>query len=418
MDMPISQITLTIARSDTRHARFLATLNDPASGTVAIRIRPDTRRFGWVARDILAALGKREDVSGKGRNNESDTRLAQIWLVAHSIGDLVVVGVEALRSDLISELAMFAFTCGLRLWLVADHELPASASRVFAQWPVVPVGQAKFDAHWQPRVFAAAARPVPSRSLWPTHVPNSDFPVFLTDVHHLLPKPQAQVVDGRFRQAAAAASEALQNPELTDVTAEHVAGLLRAHLNDCVSLAEMVTVVRAFQVAAFHLGWFVQVDTTSFLASSEHKIHATVRNAQTWRSLRAYKQPYRSAVCALRGSDIDLARQQQITIADVEPDGGHVAIAGEHIRIRDDAAVYVRAMLLYRLADGAKPADLLFTRRDGGQVGVRKLVQVLMDAATELGVVLYAGQVKRSNRSNRLWRQGQGISVQLLRKHS
>jgi hypothetical protein len=65
----------TVAHSDTEHARLLASLNSPDAGVLSVRVRPDTRRFGWLSRDVLAAPGKRRDVSGKGRNDAEDTAL-------------------------------------------------------------------------------------------------------------------------------------------------------------------------------------------------------------------------------------------------------------------------------------------------------------------------------------------------------
>ena len=414
MTLPDPTITFTIAKSDTAHARFIAGLNAPDAGVVSIRIRPDTRRFGWIAKDVLAATGKREDVSGGGR--KVDAGLALVWLLAHDIRHLVVAGVEALNPEFVSELVTLAVTCRIHLWLVADHVAPEPLTDTLEQWPVTPTPQHDFDTHWQEHLAQTrsqhAAERTDDQANWPAHVPSSDFPVFLADVHRHLPAHEAAHIDRAFRTAVSGAVDEFRAAE--DLTADQITGLLRAHVSECASLAEATIVARAFQVAAFHTGWFVQIDLETFLASSEHDITATVRNPATWTRLRAYKHPYQGAVCALVAAGVDLSCQRTLTVGDVNSDGTHVTVDGTTITVPDGASVFLQAHTLHRMTEGADRTDSLFADVDGKQFSVRKLARALSDAATDLGIVLYAGQVRRSNPNRRLWRSGHGISIKRL----
>jgi hypothetical protein len=67
------------------------------TGALWIEARPDLRRLHVLAGDVLAALGKRRDLAGKGRNEQDDVRHAVAWATAHGITDLVVTEAQRLH---------------------------------------------------------------------------------------------------------------------------------------------------------------------------------------------------------------------------------------------------------------------------------------------------------------------------------
>src|SRR5689334_7337968 len=53
---------------------------DLTAGRVGVLARPGMRRAGWLAADLLRALGCRDDVTGAGRPGEGDMTLVAVWL--------------------------------------------------------------------------------------------------------------------------------------------------------------------------------------------------------------------------------------------------------------------------------------------------------------------------------------------------
>src|SRR6476661_4103355 len=67
-----------------------------AGSAIWVEIRPDLKRSAVIAGDILAALGKRRDVAGLGRNENEDIALAIAWLRAYDITGLVATEAQRL----------------------------------------------------------------------------------------------------------------------------------------------------------------------------------------------------------------------------------------------------------------------------------------------------------------------------------
>ncbi len=117
--------TITI---DTTHTPVPAPppAQDP-TGPLAIEIRPNLRRLHVIAGDVLAAIGKRRDIAGKGHNEQEDIDHAQAWLHAHQTPDLTIHHTQRLRPNTLRRLRELAHEGGVeRLWLL--HAPPRSDS--------------------------------------------------------------------------------------------------------------------------------------------------------------------------------------------------------------------------------------------------------------------------------------------------
>jgi hypothetical protein len=88
------------------------------TGALWVEVRPDLRRVHVLAGDILAALGKRRDVAGKGRNQQEDLTHAGAWLRAYDIEHLVVTEAQRLHPTILTGLTRLAADAGAALWLV------------------------------------------------------------------------------------------------------------------------------------------------------------------------------------------------------------------------------------------------------------------------------------------------------------
>lgn len=346
-------VTVTVANGRPDHVRFLTSLNDPDRGVVSIRIRPGTRRLGWIIRDILAALGKRHDVTGKGRNDQTHTYHAETWLAAHRIRHLVAAGVETLTTDLAEQLVTLTAGAGIHLWAVTEHTLPAALVDVLTRWPTRPLHQHDFDNRWRHHQ-ETTPRPHQAGEEWPMHVPDSDFPTFLADTRRLLPPDHATTVEHHYTTTVSAALGELDRATRPDE--ETITRIVRRHLADSPTVPAAVTTLRAVQTACFHRGWHLQVDVATLLARGDTHLHAAAHHPDTWRRLRAYHQPYRGAVCAAVAAGLDLDGASRLTIADIDPDGRHITSPdGQILAVPTGADLYLRALHTQRTLDGAPP---------------------------------------------------------------
>lgn len=396
---------------DSAQVRFLSQLNNPDQGVVCVWVRPNTRRFGWLSRSILEALGKDLNASGQTRNDQEDEAYLTAWLAARDITDLVVVGAEALLERLLHDLAGLAYTVGLRLWLVADHHLPESVLTLADIWPTQAVTAVDFDSYWKDR---SAAWPAEESPAIPADipVPDADFPIFYSELERLLPEEEATLLRARYRAEFKAARQHFKATESSGVTEEVAAAYFRRRLADCPTKAEMVTTVRSIQAAAFMSGWLIQVDFPKLVAAGSERLSALIANPATWRKLLAYRQTYRPVVCALVAAGLDLATINDLPATAISADYSTVTADGENHPLPEGSEAFVRAHSIWRALNTR--SDRFVAPPDAEAYRSRVLNRVLSDAATELGLVFSPGPVTRSKSSARSWLYRNGVTVQKL----
>lgn len=396
-------------QADTRYVAHLASLNDVDAGIISLLVRPNARRVGWFARDFLAAMGKRRDVSGKGRNDQEDLALVPVWLAVHRITDVILAGAEALTADHLADLMLILASSRVRLWLVCDQQLGSGVTDLADEWPMTAVDRSAFDSRFSTRTRAVIQ--MSSEVEWPAEVPFADFPIYLAEVRRLLPPNEARLVEAHYWREFDHTSRELAADSPTE---ESLSLYLRRRLGECVNEAAMITTLRAAQAAAFNAGWFVQADLSRLLASGVVDIAAVVNDPSTWKRLRAYRQPHRGAVCALTATGLDIETQRRIRIRDVASDGSHVQVDGVATKVPSGAEPFVMAQRLHRRISGAQLDDPFFASQTGGPAGARLLRQALIDAALELGVVLTQGEIISSSQPDHRWRRRLGVSIQSL----
>jgi hypothetical protein len=176
---------------------------------------------------------------------------------------------------------------------------------------------------------------------------------------------------------------------------------------------------QAVQAAAHVAGWLVQVDVVRLVLTAEQAPNAAVRSPQTWRRLRAYREPYRGAAAALAAADVSIVEMQTLRLDDVGSDGTSVTVTRDDVAVRvavpAGADVFVRAQLLFRSFEGAAGTDTLF-REDakGRPMNDRHLVNALMAAITDLGVAVTSRPVHRRRVDANRWTHRCGVSVQAI----
>lgn len=403
-------IQLTLMDLDTAGARALAACNDPAAGTAVITVRPGIRRPGWLARDLLTAVGVRHDVSGQTGRDADDRALAALWLHAHGLRDVIVVGLEALPADLLPELIELTTLSGTSLWLIADQVLPDDLTSVLADWPVQPCPPQQFSARWLTAADTppADADPVPAPSTpLPPVVPLVDFTVFLATARRQLSVSDFAAVEQRYVAERDAALEQV-------AAGAAPVQVLRTALGQCRSASAAAVTVRAVQAAAFRHRVHLRVRIDMLLALDDYAPVAAAADPQTWELLHTYRQPLRQAACALTLAGLSPTEQAQLLLGDLDPLAPAVRVQGSWRALPDAARPTLVALLASRRVVGAGDRDLLLARLDGSPVGPRTLPDMVATVQRETGVRLTVGQVERVPEPTARWARRRGITVSTL----
>lgn len=406
-------IKVSTVNSGPNHVAFLNSLNNLEEGVVSFRVRPDyNAHFGIVAYDIMSAMGARDDVSGRGGKSKNTLDLP-VWLVANEIADVIVCGAEGLSVEVLHDLAATAFLTRTTFWFVFDHELPERLLEAVAEWCPEPIDEGEFNAYWKWLAETRSARPeLEEVGVWPRQLPHEEFPLFLAEVRRQLPTGQADVVEEEFRSTVAIGRERIS--ELEPVTEEALASILRDQLKGSSHPAQTLTRIRGFQVAAFHLGYLLKVDHAALLASELADFHSAVSDPESWKLLRAYRQPFRGAVNACLAAGVEVEDAPTIKVGEVSTDGASITTGGRRIEVPSGAEVFLRALLLQRLADGAGPEAQLFYDYSKGPQKAFLLVRALNASARELGVGLVTSRLKRHGGKARSWQTRHGVGIEEL----
>jgi len=362
---------------------------DPDCGTVVFTARP--ARSAWpVGQDLLAALGKRDDVTGAGRRNNEDLLLIQAWLSAHQIRRVLTRHADFLTPEVLDALTLLAAAASVELLLVHDE---GTSQHVVDHT----------DRHGAPTEdWASLARsmPVDDRSgdapetELPGYLPRVAFPLFRAACRDLLPRREFLLVDAIYTKAFRAWRE-----QAPDTTTEAHSTLTRL-LATVSGQAEAVVVVRACQASALVLGGHVKVDLRTLLTEVQAGRHRRLTPAQV-RALRAYRPPWRSVAVILRDADLTNAQVQDLTLGQVDRTGALTGVP--HEPFVAEALTYLRAQRTWRLLNGAAATDPLM------EFTGRYLHNGLVRASVELNLPVSPAKTLLGNRRSENWQTVLGV---------
>ena len=369
-----------ITEHDTHGARALGQASDPDKGVVVASVAPNLRRrfeLGWA---LLEALGKSQDVSGHGRHDELNWEVLHAWLLAHRTAHLVLLDAQWLPLALIADLAGLVASCGVNVWLVAHHPVEQPYLDALDKWPhksekgggLVEVLKSSMGNHLTSKVVKA---PFPD-------VPTDNWPTFRFACAQALSPGDFEVVDVAFHRAFAEALPFFSRAEMNEAA---MVVHLRETLNQCVSVAEMITTVRAVQVAAHRSGWLLQADPVRILNTAHAMSRSAINAPETWERLRAYRLPYRGAAVAMAAVGMNIEAMERLSCGGANEEGTAVTLDETTVAISSGAAVFVRGQLAYRRIMGAKGSDPFFADENGPH-NDRVLADALRAPARELGV--------------------------------
>jgi hypothetical protein len=387
---------ITINAVDTTDTPLRTPAGPFAPGSpVWVEARPGLRRIHTLAGDTLAALGKRRDLSGKGRNQSEDVAHAIAWLQAYDTTDLVVTETQRLHPLILRSLCSLAENANTTLWLL--HAPPRSDAFI------------RILAHRATRTGVATEVPagVPTAEYAPAApdhlpaVPDADFTTFRATYLRELPTAIAAIVDARFRRTLRMCDETLARDNTTPAT---IAALVHGLLNPAPADPELTVDIRALQVAAWHHDLYVKVDLPRLLHNEERpRLAPHISDA----AMTAYRQPYRAITVALTRAGHALRDLTAITLADAA-DIHSVVCGGMHTQLSDAAARAVNAQRYLRLAAGAQDDDVLLPHTP------KALAKALTDAANDVGVHVYGRRAERTRPHTHSALRRLGITVAVL----
>jgi hypothetical protein len=348
-------------------------------GPLWVEVRPDLARLHVLAGDVLAEMGKRRDLAGKGRNESEDVAHAAAWAVANGASDLVITEAQRLHPIILGGLVRLAKDVNVPLWLL--HRPPrtdafmrslnrrGASDLVYGQVPC--------------RRPLAAPQPLrPDVSL--PSVPGDEFVTFRDACQRMLTGVDADRVDARFTATARLCDQLLTAGGANRAA---VSTLLHELLNAVPTDAELTVDIRALQVACWNHDLHVQVNLARLLASEERpRVDPHIADE----ALTAYRQPYRAITVALTRAGCGVADLTDIPLGAANVTGDTIAIGGDRIALGTQTARAVRAQRFLRNASGAAPRDRLLPHTP------KALAKALAEAATDLGIQVAGRRAERT----------------------
>lgn len=403
----------------------VAGFDDVHAGLVSLLIRPGLRRVVNVAADFQTALGADQDLTGFGRPGDGEWDLATVAALAHEVGHILIFDPWLLTTTHLSELIENIQATGAVIWLVGRGAFSDEHREVVARWTPSTITGEEFRAAWQDRLHRA---PLPAPDIdrcdadapdvFPVHVPDVDFTLFRAACRDTLDKDAFAAADAHFIEQASAGSAWMQ-ANLTGVTLDdekNLAGHLHGQWNKSATIAHFIVTIRAYQVAAFSIGWQLQVDIPQLVGTARVSPSRATRPPALWRRLLRYSNPERGAVCALTAAGVDIADQVTLPIEAVTR-RGHLLVMpdGQRVKVEDGATHYLHAQKLARLLTGANGDAPLLGNEHDKPMPERTAARILTTARLELGLNLVGTRAERRQPTGTRWFNRWGLSIQELR---
>ncbi|QBX56073.1 hypothetical protein EXE58_11770 [Nocardioides seonyuensis] len=314
-----------------------------------------------IASDVLSALGKRDDVTGKPRNTTGIAEVLPIWLNAHRTRLLVVAACQRTPVEDLLALVEMAQPTATNILFATDHGYAtrlyrdlASAAPTLVDWPALPA------------THSAEAPITPIRTVGGWHKAEPTLPAieywafYATAKRQLRPDEFAPVHDlycstmQRLTDWLRTLDTARQN-----LTVALAHDSIKTLIEEQTTFDKVTVVTRAAQAAYHQHGWFLDIDERE-LRNGLIRFPPSKTTPDLYDRLRAYYEPTRAGTVALYLGEATPEAIRATTVDDLAQwhnDPRH-PIAGRHVPV--EAAPFLRAVLLARAVEGAAPDDPAF----------------------------------------------------------
>jgi hypothetical protein len=194
-------VWLVVDREDSvEFAAFVDRLACPSAGRVVCHPTPDDPSGGWLAIDLLLALGKQADGPRAERIRGRSWQLAETWLRAEEVKHLFVLRAHLLSARALNCLLALPRSAALDLWLIAARpDLRPAARGMLNQIAWQRMSRTRFTHRWRQSVGALPPNFRPSDAAVFPDVPETDFPTFRAACRRLLEPVGFARVDRLYR---------------------------------------------------------------------------------------------------------------------------------------------------------------------------------------------------------------------------
>ena len=363
---------------------------------VWVSVRPNLRRIHVLAGDILEALGKTRDVSGKGRNESEDVQPCRSLAGSSPHDGARTRRCPAPSPRILHSVTKLAATANVDLWLLHRPPMTDIVHRAIRRRSTTT---ATFEE--VPQTIQSSAAPITATSDWPD-VPNHDFHLFAAAVNATLQPPEAGTVLAALRTGIIDAEARIVSS--VDPQAGVIATLTQL-IRTVPVRAELVTGVRAIQTAAWNHDLHVSVDLTQFLNSEERPRVSPNDAAQ---ALLAYRQPYRSIAWILSHHGVGVEEASCLPSSATDATGSTIATTIGTIAVPRLLTTAVRAQRALRSSEGAQRDEPLLPYT------AKTLGYALTDAAKDLGLPTHGRLAERQSIAPLAWLKKLGIIIRKL----
>jgi hypothetical protein len=408
-------VRVAVVGDSLKWPRWLATRAEHHPNLLAIDVPPLANVTNLdVAEATLDGLGKDRRLRIARRPVEV---LVAAWLSVTERTDALILDAtvlpEAVTDDLVNTLVAF----GLTPWLVIPHgahhdhdERRRVIDGLVERYDAELLGPDDLVAAW-PDTEPVDPPPVIELHGWP-RVPRVDGIYFRSAVRDLLDHDDAAFVDSYFVAAVHAIRAELAGIKGRD-KARQFSKHLRHRMHDAVSDEEVITIVRAAQVAGVTAGYHVRVNPIGLyggLGVVPRRGHV-VRD-DWWNRLEPYPDPDVAAVAALHMAGMDLADIRTLTTDYVEElPGGTLHVTGDSgasVTLDGEGARFVRAAVAWRLL-GAGHGPLFGTHR-AEHISNQRL-GYLARLSQDVGVRHTGTKTHRKEQTTATWLDNFGITI-------
>lgn len=343
---------------------------DPMMHVVHGLAAPDMTRRYHLEHELFTALGKRTDVAG-GLGRDDGAPVIAAWLQAYRTRWVLLFSAQDIPAQLAEAAAEPVAAGGARLLLVADPGYGQQTAQAFAGWAPARIGYREWaDANHvalQPIARAQEAHSDRDRSPWlDIDIPRTDWPWFRAACRDTLTAPEFALVDELYLRSLRAVRKNVTVPEARradspghDRVREAVLDALVPLVSEVQSRAQGTVALRAAQAALIPAGLLPRAELEPFLQSLADSHRPPTLSPERWRSMRAYRDPWRPLFGTLLLSGLSYDSIYALAVGDVlaakaRDDG---TLAG--VEVHPDGWEYVVAQYYVRRAEGANNRDPL-----------------------------------------------------------
>jgi hypothetical protein len=389
----------------------LRTWNDPHRGVIVGMVRPGHRHTGWLASDLIAALGK---TTGRGFNADgwavASSHLVP-WIVVEGIDHIVIGYAEVLPVHQLVAITHLASLAEVTVWFISDAGTSDNLAAFADDFGAETMGAEDFET----QIRASLGRSVDEatevdRSTFPSVVPDDTFLTFLATARKTMNESRFSEVLELYVMAFDDTQEWLATlrrvPTERDVAC-HVSTVVEGHA----TLAGVTTAMRGVQAAAFRAGLLIKLDPRRFLNRMAETRAALDLSDDEWRSLSSNGNTRQCAIAVLAALGLTVTDIHTLAAEQIAPGATAVRTDDRIYQVPPAARPLLLAQMLYRACAG-DPTDpsLLAGSRKDATYSVRGVSMSIDDLARTTGIAFRAVHDRWDSDSTH-WRQRTGISV-------